>query len=119
MLIVECAEKIGKSKYEDFARHCWGEKMAKFAGWCNVITLLGFVVSYIVFIKTLIPHILEVIFGQENVPEVFGIDQWKGQIFWATIYTFCVLIPLSIPRKVGSLEYISTFGFLWAVYLTL
>lgn len=33
MLIVECAEKIGKSKYEDFARHCWGEKMAKFAGW--------------------------------------------------------------------------------------
>lgn len=119
MLLVECAEKIGKYKYENFAEYCWGSKMAKFAGICNVITLLGFVVSYIVFIKTLVPHILIVMFGEDNIPELLGSDQWKGQIVWATIYTILIMIPLSIPRKVGTLEYISSFGFLWATYLAL
>jgi len=41
MLMVECAEKIGKSKYEEFAHYCWGNKMAKFVGICNICTLLG------------------------------------------------------------------------------
>ena len=119
MLLVEWAEKIGKYKYEDFAEYCWGSKMAKFAGLWNVVTLLGFVVSYIVFIKTLVPHILIVMFGEDNIPELLGSEQWKGQIVWATIYTLLIMIPLSIPRKVGTLEYVSSFGFLWATYLTL
>ena len=86
--------------------------MAKFVGLCNVVTLLGIVVSYIVFIKTLVPFILTVMFGEDNIPELLGSGQWKGQIVWATIYTFLVMTPLSIPRKFGTLEYVSSFGFL-------
>lgn len=93
--------------------------MALFTGWCNVITLLGFTVSYIVFVKTLIPQILTSIFDEENLPEALGKDQWKGQVLWATIYTLLVLIPLSLPRKAGTLTYASLLGFVATVYLVL
>jgi amino acid permease len=94
MLLVKETKKIGKTKYEDFAEHCWGPKMAKIVGWCNVITLLGFVVSYIVFVKTLVPHILIVMFGENNIPELLGSGLWKGQIVWATIFTVLLVIPV-------------------------
>ena len=61
MLLVECAEKIGKEKYEEFAEYCWGKKAAKIAGICNIITLLGGVTSFIVFIKTLAPLLLSMV----------------------------------------------------------
>ena len=67
----------------------------------------------------LVPHILIVMFGENNIPDILGNGQWKGQIVWATIYTALIVIPSSIPRKVNTLEYISFFGFLWATYLTL
>lgn len=53
MLLVSCAEKVGSDKYEDFANYCYGRRMVIFTGWCNCITLLGFVISYVVFVKTL------------------------------------------------------------------
>jgi len=82
-------------------------------------TLLGFVISYIVFIKTLVPHILEVLFGAENVPDFLGKERWKGQLFWASVYTFVVLVPLSIPRTIGALRYNSLFGVLCSFYLVM
>lgn len=120
MLLVECAEKVGSDKYEDFAKFCFeGKKMTIFVGWCNLSTLLGFVVSYIVFIKNLVPHILEIILGVGNVPDILGPGRWKGGIFWASIYTFCVLIPLSMPRKIGALRFNSMFGVICSFYLVL
>lgn len=119
MLLVECAEKVGSDKYEEFAKYCYGNKMAIFTGWCNMCTLLGFVISYIVFIKTLVPHILEVLFGEENVPDILGKERWKGQLFWATVYTFLVLMPLSIPRTIGALRYNSLFGVICSFYLVM
>jgi amino acid permease len=117
MLLVSCAEKIGAEKYEDFARHSYGNKMAVFTGWCNVLTLLGFVVSYIVFIKTLCPHILEVMFGKEHIPAFLGVGRWKGELFWASIYTIFIFIPLSIPRSIGTLRYNSLLGVIATIYV--
>jgi amino acid permease len=120
MLLVECAELVGSDKYEDFAKYCFpGNKMAIFVGWCNCTTLLGFVVSYIVFVKTLIPHILEVLFGEDSVPDILGTGRWKGELLWATIYSFALLTPLSMPRKVGALRFNSMFGVLCGFYLVL
>lgn len=80
---------------------------------------MGFVVSYIVFIKTLIPQILDLIFGSDDVPDIIGGGQWKGEIVWGSLYAFGVMLPLCLPKKVGSLEYVSTFGCFCALYLTL
>ena len=119
MLLVSWAVKIDKNKYEDFAHHCYGRNMEIFVGWCNLITLMGFVVAYIVFIKTLIPQILEIFVELDSIPPIFGDDQWNGGFFWATIYFVLFLIPMSIPRKINTLRFWSLFGVLWSVYLVI
>ena len=120
MLLVSCAEKVGSDKYEDFADYCFGRKMVIFTGWCNCSTLLGFVVSYIVFVKTLIPRILEIFAGSmDKLPRILADGKYEGQLFWATLYTFLVLIPLSLPRKVGVLRFNSLFGVTCSFYLVL
>lgn len=86
--------------------------MVLFTGWSNISTLLGFVVNYIVFMKVLIPHILVLLLGDENVPEYLGKDKWKGGLVWASIYSFVILLPLSIPRKINVLQYNSIIGVL-------
>ena len=59
------------------------------------------------------------ILGESNVPEYLGKDKWKGGLVWATIYSFVVLLPLSIPRKINVLRYNSLIGVLWSFYLVL
>ena len=51
MLLVDCAEKIGKNRYEDFAKHIWGRTASKIVGSWILTSLLGFVISYIVYRK--------------------------------------------------------------------
>ena len=99
--------------------YCFGRKMALVTGWSNVSTLLGFVVSYIVFLKTLIPHILLFFVDEENLPKILGNGKWSGQIFWATVYTLFVLTPLSIPRQIGALRFNSMFGVCCSFYLVM
>ena len=53
MLLVKCAEIVGSDKYEDFARFCYGNKAMNIVGWCNIVTMDSFAVSYIVFIKNI------------------------------------------------------------------
>jgi amino acid permease len=77
-----------------------------------MITLLGFTVSYIVFVKNLLPHLLEVLIGEGKLPDFMGKQRWKGGLFWAAVYTLCVLTPLSMPRTVGALRFTSLFGVL-------
>jgi amino acid permease len=117
MLLVKCADKVGKSKYEDFAEACWGKRAAVLTGCCNIVTLLSFLVSYIVFVKSLLPQLFIEFVGEENTPTILGDGRWTGQIFWATTYTVLILFPLSLPRKAGSLEYVSLVGFFATLYL--
>ena len=118
MLLVECAEKIGKEKYEEFAEYWWGNKAAKLVGVCNLFTLLGAVTSFMVFIKTLAPLLLTMVLGSE-VPEMLGSEQFKGQAVWGVMIMIALIIPLWLARKVGSLEYISSLSIISAIYLTL
>ena len=118
MLLVEWAEKIGKEKYEEFAEYCWGKKAAKIAGICNLITLLGAVTSLIVFIKTLAPLLLSMVWGP-NVPEMLGSEQFKGQAVWGIMLLIVFIIPLCLARKIGTIEYISTMSILSSLYITL
>jgi amino acid permease len=88
MLLVDCAEKVGKNRYQDFALYCWGPRASKLVGICNLVSMLGYVVSYIVFVKTLIPQILQLFLGENAIPEMLGEGQWKGEALWGTVYVF-------------------------------
>ena len=119
MLLISWAEKLGKDKYEDFAKHWYGKKMEIFTGVSNFVTLIGFAITYLVYIKTLIPHILEITMGAENVPSMLGEVQFKGELVWASIYVFFILIPMSLPRKINTLRFSSLIGVICTAYFIL
>ena len=117
MLLVECAEKIGKEKYEEFAEYCWGKKAAKVVGIWNIFTLLWGVTSFTVFAKTIAPLLLALVLDSE-APEMLGSEQFKGQTIWGIMILILLIIPLCLPRKVGSLKYISSISIFSALYIT-
>lgn len=52
MLIVIASNYSEKNKYEEMAYVIYGKKFARLASICNLICLLGFVMSFIVFVST-------------------------------------------------------------------
>ena len=123
MLFVKCAVKLKTSRFEMMAKILYGPKMFKLTAICVAMCNLGFVVSYIVFIKVLIPWLLILTFYGElpneldPLPKLINDGFWTGQIFWAGVYCFLVLLPLSIPRQVSSLIYTSFAGFACTIYV--
>jgi len=55
LLIVRCAEHTGRERYEDIALAMFGTKVSKFTSALNLICLMGFTFSYIVYVKGAIP----------------------------------------------------------------
>ena len=60
MLLVSCADKCESDKIEDFAERAYGPRMSKFVSWVMVVCLLGFVVTYIVTVKELVPQVIKI-----------------------------------------------------------
>ena len=58
MLIVKCSEITGRTRYEDIALVVYGKKAARITSYLNLICLIGFTFSYIVYIKTAIPQVI-------------------------------------------------------------
>ena len=50
---------------------------------------------------------------------MLGPGQFKGELFWGTIYGLFIMLPFSLPKKVTSLEILSICGWLSAIYVTL
>ena len=59
------------------------------------------------------------LFKEEQLPYILRKGKWEGQILWAVAYTVLVLIPLSIPRKIGALRFNSMFGVCCSFYLVM
>ena len=53
-LIVQCAEELGARRYEDIALKLFGRKMATFTSVMMLLTMLGFVIAYIVLVSLLL-----------------------------------------------------------------
>ena len=51
MLIVKCAEATGRTRYEDIAMVLYGKKWSRVTSYLNLICLIGFTFSYIVYVK--------------------------------------------------------------------
>jgi hypothetical protein len=55
MLIVKCSEFTGRTRYEDIALALYGKKWSRITSYLNLICLIGFTFSYIVYVKRAIP----------------------------------------------------------------
>ena len=58
MLIVKVANKTQCNRYEDFAQKLYGDKCRMWTSALNLACLMGFTISYIVYIKSMVPEIL-------------------------------------------------------------
>ena len=79
---------------------------------------MGFIMSFIVYIKTMMPLLLLKFYTEEQLPHYLG-DSFKGKTFWGTFYSFVILLPMSLPRQISRLRYTSLLGVLCSVYLCL
>ena len=50
-LIIKCAEQCGAKRYEDIALKVYGRRMATFTSVMILLTMLGFVIAYIVLVS--------------------------------------------------------------------
>ena len=118
MLIVTVSNKTQCARYEDFAFKLFGERFRTFTSVMNLACLMGFITSYIVYIKSMMPQILLLFWTEQELPNFLYTDK-VGQIFWGTVFSFGMLLPMSIPRSINALRFSSFFGVLCSVYLSL
>lgn len=54
MLLVKCSNHTGKHRYEDYALKLYGKRMATFTSIVNLLTVMGFITSYITYVNKLL-----------------------------------------------------------------
>ena len=102
ILFIMCSDKVYSTRFEEIALKVYGPKVKRIASWAIILTMLGFSISFIVFIKAVIPQTLLLIcygrvdFEEDPLPVIFGNGLFTGQVYWATVYSFLVLLPLSL-----------------------
>ena len=65
MLIVKVSNKTQCNRYEDFAFKLYGAKCRTITSALNLACLMGFITSYIVYIKSMMPTILLLFLTEE------------------------------------------------------
>ena len=81
-LIAYCAEKTGGTCYEEIANKLYGINGMRFTSFCNILCNLGFLVSYTVLLKNLIPYTLEALV--DDLPHWIG-DNDTGKLVWNSL----------------------------------
>ncbi len=118
MLIVKVSNRTQCNRYEDFAQKLYGSRCRTITSALNLACLMGFIIAYIVYIKSMMPEILLLFWNEDELPNFIVSDGW-GQVFWGTLFSFLMLFPMSIPRSINALRFSSLFGVLCSVYLSL
>ena len=123
---MKASEKTGEFKYEKLAMLSLSPFWVKFTSISMIASMLGFAITYIIYIKTLLPHIVLIFvnpdynpFEPDPLPEIFGNNRWSGQIFYTFVYSFLFAFPLSVPRSLHNLWFSSLIGLICAIYLAI
>jgi hypothetical protein len=61
-----------------------------------IFTLVGFVVAYVVLLKSLLPYTLVSLLKIE-LPDYVSSSK-TGQTVWAFVFCFFIILPMSLPR---------------------
>ena len=110
----------GKKTFEDFAEVAFrGRKWRAVTSVFTMVSLLGFTTAYVSLIKTLIPSIAVSLVGPQNEASLPWLLQnnESSRVFWATIFSFAVLMPLACLRKLSSVRFFSMLGVLCSLVL--
>ena len=116
-LIVKCAEYCNATRYEDIALKLYGRKMSRFTSVMILLTMLGFVIAYIVLLKTLLPQTLQAVMSRD-LPDWMA-DTTGGHIFWSFLFSYAVVFPLTLVRKLSALRFSSLFSFFCGIYVVM
>ena len=116
-LIVKCAQYCQATRYEDIAMQLYGKGMSRFTSVMILLTMLGFVIAYIVLLKTLLPETIETLMGRK-LPKAIG-NTFTGNLLWSFIFCYAVVFPLTLGRKLSALRFSSLFSFFCGVYVVL
>lgn len=114
-LIAYCAEKTGGTCYEEIANKLYGTRGMRFTSFCNILCNLGFLISYTVLLKNLIPYTIGELVGHD-LPHWIGNND-DGKLVWNTLFCFIILLPMSLPRDLSALRHTSLVNFFIAVFL--
>jgi amino acid permease len=71
MLIVKVADKTQCNRFEDFALKLYGKKCKTFTSVLNLACLMSFIITYIVYVKSMIPKILLLFWDEKELPIFF------------------------------------------------
>ena len=85
MLTVKCSEYTGRTRFEDIALKFYGPKVARITSGLNLVCLIGFEISYIVFVSNAVLDILKI----EN--------SFYPKVLCSIVYSFFILFPMSLP----------------------
>ena len=84
MLIVAVSAKTGTDRYEDMARLLFGKKVERVVCILNLVCLIGFIMSYIVFVKDEVPALIMKFYP--NLPHWIN-NSFTGETIWCTIFS--------------------------------
>lgn len=68
-LVAICSEKVNAARYEDIAMATYGKKASRLTSFSMLACLVGFVISYIILLKGLLPFTIKHVSGG-HAPEV-------------------------------------------------
>ena len=117
-LVSYCAEITGGKSFEEIAMKLYGKKGMKITTACNLLCNIGFLISYIILFKQMMPFTIKTFYHPEaDIPYLIG-DNIRGHFLWVTFFSFLLLLPLSLPRQLNKLRFISLFSFLISLFIT-
>ena len=58
MLIVKASAATGRTRYEDIAMVLYGMRISRLTSFLNLVCLIGFVMSYVTYVKDAVPTIV-------------------------------------------------------------
>ncbi|CBH10806.1 amino acid transporter 8, putative [Trypanosoma brucei gambiense DAL972] len=104
-------ERHGFRSYEGMARALLGPYGAHLTGVLRVVNAFGACVAYIISVGDIVSTILK----GTDAPN-FLKEKWGNRLL-TFIMWLCFMLPLTIPREVNSLRYVSTFAVVFIFYL--
>ncbi|CCW71968.1 unnamed protein product [Phytomonas sp. Hart1] len=109
-LLAEVAHQTGARSYSEAARQLMGPGVDHFIAVLLIIICFGGSVMYIITVQGLLKPVL----SRPNSPA--WLRSSSGVKFMTTMVWLFIMVPLSIPKQINSLRYVSLIGVLVIVY---
>lgn len=112
-LVAQASELTGCQTYEELARRLLHQKANYFVACIRILNTFGGTVVFVVLIRDITSPILQ---GIESVPDFF-----KGAVGLRVLQAILFLVfmlPLTIPRYIDAMRYVSAVGIVFIIYLS-